>query len=128
MTVCCLYLSDTGKSGRRCTYPKYLLWTTSSTAERESWYMSAATITTQMYRVGRWRGMYLRTKHFLLPAVQMVPYCCAAIGQAVGNRFIVSGRYETLCRLRPAIHSRFQPDQILQALCGSNSSQTENGE
>lgn len=69
--------------------------------------------------------MYLCAKYFLLPAVQMVPYRRSSSGQAVGNGAAVPGGYETLCCLRPAVPSRLQPGEILQALCGKGTPETE---
>lgn len=69
--------------------------------------------------------MYLRAEHFLFPAVQMVPHCCPPFGQAAGNGAAVPGEYETMCGLRPAISSRFQPGEILQTLCSEGSPKTE---
>lgn len=75
--------------------------------------------------IGRWGRMYLCAKYFLLPAVQMVPHCCPSSGQAAGNGAAVPGGYETLYCLWSAISSWLQPGEILQALCGKSTPETE---
>lgn len=54
-----------------------------------------------------------------------VPHRRSSSGQAAGNGAAVPGGYETLCCLRSAISPRLQPGEILQALCGKSTPETE---
>lgn len=72
--------------------------------------------------------MCLRPEYFLFASLQMVPLRCPAAGQAIGNGVAVPGGIKTLRGLRPIIPSRFQPGEILQALCKENPPRTENSQ
>ena len=82
----------------------------------------------ELPRSWRWRRMRLCAEHFLLPAVQVVSRRCPAFGWTSGGCFALSKRAETVCCLRPAIPSRFQPCEILQDLCRHRSPQAENSQ
>lgn len=69
--------------------------------------------------------MRLHPKHFLFAFMQMVSDCGSSAGQTFRNSPVIQGQHEAVCCLRAAISPRLQPGEILQAMCGKGTSETE---
>ena len=69
--------------------------------------------------------MRLCSEHFLFTFMQMVSDCGSSTEQAFRGSPVTQGQYEAVCCLWSAVSPRFQPGEILQAMCVKGAPEAE---